>query len=147
MNTGLRPSEVLLCPLEDFCLDDEIPFIRVAAHGRELKQRHTARDIPLLGVSLAAARRIVARGGIQRYRDKSNAWSSLVNKFLDAHGLKETPQHSAYSLRHYVEDALLEAGVDDRVRADILGHKYDRPSYGAGGGLLGRRQALAKISI
>lgn len=49
VNTGLRPSEVLSCPLEDFCLDQTIPYLRVAPHGRELKQRHTARDIPLLG--------------------------------------------------------------------------------------------------
>ncbi|MEP5968922.1 MAG: hypothetical protein ABJ235_07885, partial [Sulfitobacter pontiacus] len=71
INTGLRPSEVLSCPLDDFCLDQPIPFLRVAPPGRELKQRYTARDIPLLGVSLKAAQRIVARGGIQRYCDKA----------------------------------------------------------------------------
>ncbi|MDW3221618.1 MAG: tyrosine-type recombinase/integrase [Paracoccaceae bacterium] len=133
VNTGLRPSEVLSCPLEDFCLDQPIPYLRVAPHGRELKQHHTARDIPLLRVSLAAAQRFVTRGGIQRYCDKANGWSSLANKYLETNGLKETPAHVAYSLRHYVEDALLTAGIDDRVRADILGHKYKRPVYGAGG--------------
>lgn len=147
VNTGLRPSEILSCPLDDFCLDADIPFLRVAANGRELKQRHTAREVPLLGVSLAAAQRIVARGGVTRYLHKANTWSSLVNKYLDNNGLKETPQHTAYSLRHYVEDALLEAGIDDRVRADILGHKYARPVYGSGGGLEMRRAALAKIAL
>jgi len=135
------------CPLEDFCLGYDIPFIRVAAHGRELKQRHSARDIPLLGVSLDAVARIVSRGGIARYRHKASAWSGVVNKYLENNGLKETPQHTAYSLRHYVEDALLAAGVDDRVRADILGHKYARPVYGSGGGLEMRRDALDKIAI
>jgi len=147
VNTGLRPSEILSCPLDDFCLDADIPFLRVAANGRELKQRHTAREVPLLGVSLAAARRVVARGGVKRYLHKANTWSSLVNKFLGNNGLKETAQHTAYSLRHYVEDALLEAGVDDRVRADILGHKYARPVYGSGGGLQMRRTALEKIAF
>lgn len=147
VNTGLRPSEILSCPLEDFELEAEIPFLRVAAHGRELKQRHTARDIPLIGVSLAAARRIVGREGVTRYLHKANYWSSLVNKYLENNGLKETPQHTAYSLRHSVEDALLTAGVDDRVRADILGHRYARPVYGSGGGLEMRRQALAKIAF
>ena len=61
--------------------------------------------------------------------------------------MKETPQHTAYGLRHYVEDALLRAGVDDRIRADILGHKYHRPIYGDGGGLMGRRDALKKIAL
>jgi integrase len=70
-----------------------------------------------------------------------------VNKFLANNGLKETPDHTAYSLRHYVEDMLLSVGVDDRVRADILGHKYQRPVYGFGGGLPMRRDALAKIAL
>lgn len=147
VNTALRPSEIINCPLEDFCIDAEIPFIRVAPNGRELKQKHTAREIPLLGVSLDAAQRIVDRGGIRHYMQKSGSWSALVNKYLENNGLKETPHHSAYSLRHYVEDALLEAGVDDRVRADILGHKYARPNYGSGGGLVMRKKALERISF
>lgn len=147
VNTGLRPSEITDAPLSDFRLDGEIPFHRVAPNGRQLKVPHTRRDIPLLGVSLDAARRIVARGGIQKYRHKAGSWSNLVNKFLRNNGLKETPDHTAYSLRHYVENAMLAAKVDDRVRADILGHKYDRPSYGDGGYLVGRREALALIAL
>lgn len=147
VNTGLRPSEVLSCPVEDFCIEPPIPSLRVAPNGRELKQRHTARDVPLLGVSLWAAQRITARGGIDRYRHKATNWSNLVNAYLGTNGLKETPQHTAYSLRHYVEDALLAADIDDRVRADILGHKYKRPVYGSGGGLQMRRDALLKISL
>ncbi|MEM7721729.1 MAG: DUF6538 domain-containing protein [Pseudomonadota bacterium] len=147
INTGLRPSEVTDAPVDDFHLDHNVPHFSVAAHGRELKVAHTARDIPLLGVSLEAARRIVARGGIQKYRHKANGWSALVNKYLANNDLKESPDHVIYSLRHYVEDALLAAKVDDRVRADILGHKYHRPSYGDGGALIGRRDALALIAL
>lgn len=147
INTGLRPSEVTDAPLEDFCVHDNIPHIKVAPNGRELKVAHTRREIPLLGVSLEAARRIVGRGGIQKYARKASGWSALVNKYLANNDLKETPQHTAYGLRHYVEDALLRAGVDDRIRADILGHKYHRPIYGDGGGLAGRRDALEKIAL
>lgn len=124
INSGQRPSEVLSCPFEDFCLDAPIPFIRVAPNGRELKQRHTAREIQLLGVSLAAAMRIAKRGGIHRYPHKATSWLNLVNKYLMVNNLRETPAHSVYSLRHYVEDALLAVGLDDRARADILGHKH-----------------------
>lgn len=138
---------MLSCPLRDFCIEDPIPFLRVAPRGRELKQRHTAREIPLLGVSLAAAQRIVAHGGIQRYLHKATHWSNLVNKYLETNGLKETSAHTACSLRHYVEDALLTAGIDDRVRADILGHRYKRPDYGLGGGLAFRRDALKRIAL
>lgn len=147
VNTGLRPSEVLSCPLEDFRLSKDIPYILVAPNGRELKQRHTAREIPVLGISLEATKRIVARGGIKRYAHKANQWSGLVNKYLANNGLKETLNHTAYSLRHYVEDMLLSASVDDKVRANILGHKYNRPVYGSGGGLQMRRDILAKIVL
>jgi len=146
INTGLRPSEIIDAPVEDFVLDHEIPHLCVAPHGRELKVAHTERDIPLLGVSLGAAQRIISRGGIRRYRHKTGAWSALVNKYLANNALKETPNHVTYSLRHYVENALLAVAVDDRVRADILGHKYQRPSYGDGGGLEGRMKALRKIA-
>lgn len=73
INTGLRPSEITDAPLEDYVLNQSIPFLRVAENGRELKVEHTERDIPLVGVSLEAAHRIVARGGIQRYRHKANS--------------------------------------------------------------------------
>lgn len=147
INTGLRPSEITDAPPEDFETSNNIPFFRVAAHGRELKVAHTSREIPLLGVSLEAARRIGHRGGIYRYRHKAGAWSAAVNKYLSNNHLKESPLHVAYSLRHYVENALLAAEVDDRVRADILGHKYNRPRYGDGGALEGRRLALEKIAL
>lgn len=147
VNTGLRPSEITDAPLEDFAVTDNVPHMIVAPHGREVKVSHTRRNVPLLGVSLEAARRIVARGGVKRYRFKAGSWSGLVNKYLANNGLKETPGHSAYSMRHYVENALLAANVDDRVRADVLGHKYKRPKYGDGGALLGRRAALSLIAL
>lgn len=146
VNTGLRPSEITDAPLSDFCTEAPIPFFRVAAHGRELKVRHTERDIPLLGVSLDAARRIVARGGIARYAHKANAWSATVSKHFRVHGLRETPRHTPYSLRHSMEDALQRAGADDRLRADILGHKYARPKYGEGGALPARRAVLDRVA-
>lgn len=147
VNTGLRPSEVTEAPLADFVLDADIPFLRVAAHGRELKVSHTAREIPLLGVSFTAAKRIASAGGPVRYAHKASTWSALVNKYLSNNSLKESPAHTAYSLRHYVENALLASGADDRVRADILGHKYARPKYGDGGALPARRDALAMIAL
>lgn len=61
--------------------------------------------------------------------------------------LKEAPKNVAYSVRHYIENALLLAKVDDRIRADILGHEYKRPNYGDGGALAGRREALERIAL
>lgn len=147
VNTGARPHEIIDAPLADWRLDAAVPHLKVTATERELKVAHTARDLPLLGVSLDAAKRIVARGGCTRYRWKASGWSALVGKYLRDNGLKETPAHTPYSLRHYVENMLQATGADDRVRADILGHRYERPRYGDGGALAGRRAALLKIAL
>lgn len=148
INTGARPSEILGLSHDRFRVDDEIPFLDIAPRpNRQLKTETSPRQIPLLGVSLAAARRIAARGGISRYQDKNDGWSAVVNKFLRENGLRETPSHSAYSLRHSFEDRMTEAGVDDRIRAELMGHKYDRPDYGRGGSLAVRQKALSNISF
>lgn len=146
VNTGARESEITDAPVSDFVLDAEIPHIRIAPNGRQLKQGHTRREIPLVGIALDAARRIVARGG-SRYHHKAGSFSALVNKYFSNNGLKETPAHTVYGLRHYVEDQLQAAGADDRIRADILGHKYQRPKYGDGGALAGRLVYLEKIAL
>lgn len=148
VNTGARPSEIIDARPEDFHVDAEIPYLAVRARdGRTLKTDHSRRDIPLTGVSLEAARRLATSGGCTRYREKANAWSAAVNKYLAENGLRETPAHTAYSLRHAFEDRLLEAGVDERLRVELMGHKYKRPAYGRGGSLELKRAAIAKISI
>ena len=48
------------------------------------------------------------------------------HKFLTENDLRETPRHTAYSLRHSFEDRMLENGIDDRIRAELMGHKYAR---------------------
>lgn len=148
VNTGARPSEILGALPEDFMIDAAVPHLRIRAReGRTLKTDHSRRDLPLLGVSLEAAARLSAAGGAVRYAHKGNVWSATVNKFLTENGLRETPQHTAYSLRHSFEDRLLEAGVDDRIRAELMGHKYARPTYGIGGALETKRDMVARIAI
>jgi hypothetical protein len=43
-------------------------------------------------------------------------------------GLRETPEHSVYSLRHSFEDRLLDRDVDERIRRDLMGHALTCPS-------------------
>ena len=148
VNTGARPSEILGCAPEAFAVAADVPHLDIARQvARVLKTQTAPRQIPLLGVSLAAAKRIAARGGISRYRDKADSWSAAVNKYLAENGLRETDDHSAYSLRHSVEDRMTEAGIDDRIRAELMGHKYERPDYGRGGSLEVRAKALALIAL
>lgn len=129
VNTGARPSEVAGLVPDHIRLDDAVPHIRIEPEGRQLKSARARRAIPLLGVSLEALREMP--GGFPRYRDKAGL-SATVNKYLRAHGLCETPQHTLYSLHHAFEDRLLSVGVDERIRRDLLGHRLDRERYGAG---------------
>lgn len=148
INTGARPSEILGCPLDAWQLAATVPHLDIArTTGRVLKTEMAPRQIPLLGVSLAAAGRIAARQGVSKYRDKSDGWSATVNKYLAENGLRQTPKHTAYCLRHAFEDRMTEAGIDDRIRAELMGHKYARPDYGRGGSLETRRKAIAQIAL
>ncbi|SDR20358.1 tyrosine-type recombinase/integrase [Pseudovibrio sp. Tun.PSC04-5.I4] len=152
INTGLRPSELLGAKLEHFVLDHEVPHICVEEYRdgpvkRKLKTKWSARDVPLLGVSLDAAKRLVAMGGVQAYYLKADRWSALVNKVMVERKLKETDRHTPYSLRHSFEESMLEAGVDHRLRVELMGHAYNRPKYGEGGSLELKREAIMRFAF
>lgn len=148
VNTGARPLEILGALAEDFVTEAEIPHLAIRPRpGRALKTPQSEREVPLVGVSLEAARRLKAAGGPSRYFMKSDNWSAAVNKFLGQNGLRETDEHRAYSLRHAFEDRLLEAGVDERLRVELMGHKYNRPAYGRGGSLGLKAEAVARIAL
>ncbi|KZL24538.1 phage integrase [Pseudovibrio sp. WM33] len=152
INTGLRPSELLGARLEDFNLECDVPYIRIeeyreGAVKRKLKTKWSTRDVPLLGISLSAAKELVARGGVQAYYLKSDRWSAVVNKAMAENGLKETDRHTPYSLRHSFEENMLEAGVDQRLRVELMGHSYNRPKYGEGGSLALKRDAIACLAF
>ncbi|MFS8181363.1 DUF6538 domain-containing protein [Pseudovibrio denitrificans] len=152
INTGIRPSELIGSLPEHLMLDGTIPYFEVRAYQggeyqRKLKTEHSARDIPLVGVSLAAARRLKDAGGVKRYFLNSDLWSNTVNKYLEEHGLRESERHTVYSLRHAFEENLLEAGVDERIRVELMGHAYNRPKYGPGGSLELKLKAIQKIAF
>jgi integrase len=100
--------------------------------------------IPLTGVSLDAFRQFPE--GFPRYRNTANL-SAVVNKFLRTNGLLETPRHSFYSLRHSFEDRMLAAGIDDRIRRDLFGHRLDRERYGKGASLEHMAELVAGIAF
>lgn len=78
--------------------------------------------------------------GFPRYADNPGL-SATINKYLRENKLLESSNHSLYSLRHSFEDRMLAAGVDDRIRRDLFGHRLDRERYGRGASL----EHLAKI--
>lgn len=133
VNTGARPSELAALTPEEIRLDANVPHIALAPHGRQLKTKSSRRIIPLLGVSLEAMRAFPE--GFDRYRGSSASLSATVNKYLRVNDLLETHEHSLYGLRHSFEDRMLAAGIDERIRRDLMGHSLQRERYGDGASL------------
>ena len=127
INTGYRPSEACVLTRDQIFLDHDIPHIRIEPVGRTLKSKHARRVIPLLGVSLEAFRAFP--DGFPRYRDKATV-SETINIYLKRRKLKETPDHTPYSLRHSFQERMIKHDVDDRIRRDVFGHALTEERYG-----------------
>lgn len=143
VNTGARPSEISGLSAARIVLDSAVPHILIAGEGRTLKSRNAQRAIPLVGVSLDAARRNPA--GFPRYADDPGL-SDTVNKFFTENSLRETPGHSMYSLRHSFESRMQKADFTERMKADLMGHSLKRERYGEAD-LAHVRDWLLKIAI
>lgn len=145
INTGARLGEICNLEEEDISLDGKVPFIHIRPkESREIKNDNSIRIIPLTGISLEAMKS--NRDGFPRYRDKATA-SATINKFLRDNHLQETPKHTLYGLRHSFEDRMLEAGVDERVRRDLLGHRLNRERYGEGGRIEFRLEQIKRVAL
>lgn len=144
VNTGYRPSEGAALGPDQIRLGGAVPYISIEPNGRQLKSDYARRVIPLAGVSLEAFQQ--CPDGFPRYADNPSL-SATVNKYLKTNGLLETPAHSLYSLRHSFEDRMLEAGVDDRIRRDLFGHRLDRERYGRGASLEHLHQIVQSLAF
>lgn len=143
-DTGLRLSEACALDETTIVLDDDVPHVKVRPIGRQLKVMHTARDIPLVGVALDAAKEFPE--GFSRYLDKADSLSALVNKYLDNRRLLPTDDHSFYSLRHTFEDRLTAVDAPEKVIAMLMGHKTLRPKYGDGPDLQQKQRWMQMIA-
>ena len=144
VNTGYRPSEGAMLTAAQIRLDAEVPHIKIEPVGRTLKTSHSRRVIPLTGISLEAFRQFP--NGFPRYADNPTL-SDTINKFLRENGLMESERHTLYSLRHSFEDRMLAAGVDERIRRDLMGHALKRERYGSGANLKHLQELLLKIAL
>lgn len=145
VNTGCRPSELAALSSNTIHLDSNTPYISIEPEGRQIKTKHSRRVVPLLGVSLEALRAFPE--GFPRYRTSSASLSATVNKFLRENRLMESDQHTLYSLRHSFEDRMLAAGIDDRIRRDLFGHRLTRERYGDGASLEQKAALLQPVAL
>lgn len=144
INTGARPSEIVALTRNTIHLNHNIPHISIEPEDRAMKTQYSLRLIPLVGVSLEAIRTFP--DGFPTYRGTDNLTKD-VNAYLSQHALRETENHSLYSLRHSFEDRLLRAAVDERIRRDLMGHRLNRERYGKGADLQMLYDLLAPIAI
>ena len=145
IETGCRPSELSNLTPDNIKLGHNVPHIQIRQRAdRKLKSSSSARDVPLVGVSLEAMRR--AQNGFPHFQDKGNLLSASLMKAFRARKLFESEDHRIYSFRHSFEKRMLEADIDYGLRCLLMGHSNSRPSYGDGGSLDFRRAQLEKIA-
>jgi len=117
-DTGMRLAEAAGLHVDDIVLGD-VPYVCVKPHAwRSLKTVSSERRIPLVGVSLWAAKRIKAMSNsycFPRYVDgvkcNSNSASAALNKWLKTATKQDVVMHG---LRHTFRDRLraVEAPLD-----------------------------------
>ena len=144
--TGAGPAEQVGIEPENIHLDCDIPYIEILpGKNKALKTRYRKRTIPLVGFALDAFQAFPQ--GFDQYRDRPDQLSAAVGKYLRENKLLPSENHTTYSLRHSFQDRLLAANAPDRVQADLMGHKFQRPAYGEGATLAHKLEWLQKIQL
>lgn len=148
VNTGMRPVEAIGLELADIALGADIPHVHVRKNAvRGLKTDHSERLLPLLGVSLTAAKGLVTMGGWGKRLGKNMYATTVINRHFRESRLLTDPKQSLYSLRHWFQDQLTKRDVVDRAQAQLMGHKFQRPKYGYGKDLAELREIIAAFAI
>lgn len=147
-DTGARINELagLDANAGDICLDDAIPYIHIRPNqNRQLKTPSSERTIPLVGASLFAFQQ--QSQGFVDYAGRPDSLSSAINKWFRENDILPSDNHSLYSLRHCFQDRLISVEAPDRIQAELMGHKFHRPRYGAGASLEQKQKWLQRIAF
>lgn len=145
-DTGLRLSEAVNLNEATIHLDCGIPYVEVKPDGRRVKTQDSIRQVPLVGVALAAMK--LHPQGFPRYHDKGASFSAYVNAYLSDHKLRPTPKHSVYSFRHTFEDRLKATKAQDSMIDELMGHADGKGyKYGSGHPLALKAEVLQAIAF
>jgi integrase len=143
-DTGMRLAEVAGLLKSDIILDEDIPFIRLQPHPwRKLKTSGSERDVPLVGVSLWAAQRLLEACpdsvfAFPRYNKTSitnaNSASAALNKWLHPYVPVGCTMHSfRHSMRDRLRAVECPADIVDQIGGWATGGVGQ--GYGVGYGL------------
>ena len=137
----MRLAEAAGLSVDDFNLQADIPFVEVRKHPwRSLKTSASARVIPLSGMALWAAQRIVQKAGASSYsfprynrgsRTSANSASAAINKWLKNHVPAGCTMHS---FRHSMRDRLRAVQCPADIADQIGGLATDGVGQGYGSG-------------
>ena len=140
-DTGMRLAEVAGLSLSDFNLQGDVPFVEVRPHPwRSLKTSASARVIPLSGMALWAAQRILQQANTSSYafhrynrgsRTSSNSASAAINKWLRNYVPEGCTMHS---FRHSMRDRLRAVQCPADIADQIGGWATDGVGQGYGSG-------------
>lgn len=147
-DTGARISELVGLDAKngDINLEADVPYIHIRENKiRKLKNPHSNRVIPLVGASLYALQNVPQ--GFQSYLGRPDYLSTVLNKWFRENDILPSADHTLYSLRHCFQDRLIAIEAPERVQAELMGHKFHRPKYGAGASLEQKRDWLSKIAF
>lgn len=143
--TGLRLSECVNLNETTIRFEVKIPHVQVRPDGRRMKTDESERDVPLVGVALAAMRE--QRKGFPRYYDKAAGLSATVNAYLSDNKLRPEEGQSLYSLRHTFKDSLISVEAPDSMIDGLMGHADDGPKYGNGPSLELKLKWVEKVAF
>ena len=146
-DTGAREVEIFGLTPEDIKLDGEIPFIWIRPRkGYELKTRNSERQIPLVGSALEAFKQ--CPDGFS-HAGNPDVFSNVANNYLKDKGLRPSPEHTVYSLRHTFKDRLRDygdVGAPEEIIDELMGHRKPGIPYGRGHKLSAKYKILREIA-
>jgi len=137
-DTGMRLSEACGLLTSDICLDGAPPHINLIAHPwRRLKTGSSSRQIPLVGTSLWAAKRVIEQGhqfAFPKYCNETkcnaNSASAALNKWLKPRVPDGCVIHSfRHSLRDRLRAVECPADIIDSIggwTTEGVGHQYGK---------------------
>ena len=153
-DTGMRLSEAAGLHIDDIKLDEEVPHIDLKPHTwRRLKTKGSQRQIPLVGASLWAARRIKETNTASPYAfprytsskgTNGNSASAAINKWLKP----RVPEGCViHSFRHSLRDRLRAVQCPSDMIDQIGGWATAGvgQAYGDGYSLKSNYKSLLKI--
>ena len=156
LNTGLRLSEPVYARVEDCVFDHPIPHIWIRKNAlSNRKNKSSIRAVPLVGVSLFAAKRLVEMAKCEgsewlvpqyAHYHGSNSCSAIMNKYL------AELEFRSHMFRHALIDRMKACNdIPTRLAESITGHSSggsEFNNYGTVGYTLEQKlEVLNRISI